>query len=646
MAVAALSFPVLHYALRPEIATSLPLPLTATRPRFIRRFAVTTDSSSSLSSGPAPVDEIEIDAHQPAGNAVYEDEEPSDVDGVKEYFAGAKDLIRPDGGPPRWFSPLVNGGSCSDNAPLLLYLPGIDGIGLGLVKQHRRLAKFFHVWCLHIPVHDRTSFTGLKNLVETTVRSESLRIPSRPIYIVGESLGACLALAVASHNPDIDLVLILANPATSFKRSLLHSLTPLLEAIPYQPYLSSVLNSIAGNPLMMALGLDRSMPLLHAIDELPRPFPMMSSFVSFLTDILPAETLSWKLKMLKSASSYANSRLHAVRSQTLILSSGKDQLQPSQDEAERLCRSLSNCDSRRFDESGHFLFLEDSFELLSVIKGAALYRSGRVHNFVSDYVPPTPFEFQNIYSSYRWLEALASPVMLSTLQDGKIARGLAGLPSEGPVLYVGYHMLLGLELVPLVSRILIERNIHVRGIAHPLMFDRKKDGLLPDLSTYDSFRLMGAVPVSATNFYRLFSSKSHVLLYPGGMREALHRKGEEYKLFWPEQSEFVRMAARFGATIVPFGTVGEDDLGEVIFDYDDIVKIPYLKALIERLTSEAVKLRTDASGEVSNQDVHFPGIRPKFPGRFYYLFGKPIETKGLHDLKDREITRIVCACEI
>lgn len=42
-----------------------------------------------------------------------------------------------------------------------------------------------------------------------------------------------------------------------------------------------------------------------------------------------------------------------------------------------------------------------------------------------------------------------------------------------------------------------------------------------------------------------------------------HLQGEEYKLFWPEQSEFVRMAARFGAKIVPFGVVGEDDIGQV-----------------------------------------------------------------------------------
>lgn len=44
-------------------------------------------------------------------------------------------------------------------------------------------------------------------------------------------------------------------------------------------------------------------------------------------------------------------------------------------------------------------------------------------------------------------------------------------------------------------------------------------------------------------------------------------QGEEYKLFWPEQAEFVRMAARFGAKIVPFGSVGEDDLTQVSLQY-------------------------------------------------------------------------------
>jgi hypothetical protein len=34
-------------------------------------------------------------------------------------------------------------------------------------------------------------------------------------------------------------------------------------------------------------------------------------------------------------------------------------------------------------------------------------------------------------------------------------------------------------------------------------------------------------------------------------------------LFWPEQPEFVRMASRFGAKIIPFGVVGEDDICDV-----------------------------------------------------------------------------------
>jgi hypothetical protein len=45
----------------------------------------------------------------------------------------------------------------------------------------------------------------------------------------------------------------------------------------------------------------------------------------------------------------------------------------------------------------------------------------------------------------------------------------------------------------------------------------------------------------------------------------LFLKGETYKLFWPEKAEFVRMAARYGVTIIPFASVGEDELLEVLF---------------------------------------------------------------------------------
>lgn len=38
-----------------------------------------------------------------------------------------------------------------------------------------------------------------------------------------------------------------------------------------------------------------------------------------LADIIPKDSLLWKLKLLKSAASYANSRLHAVTAEVLVL---------------------------------------------------------------------------------------------------------------------------------------------------------------------------------------------------------------------------------------------------------------------------------------------------------------------------------------
>ncbi|KAK9749964.1 hypothetical protein RND81_02G162300 [Saponaria officinalis] len=585
---------------------------------------------------------------------VLEVEESEKKLSIDDYFDQATVLIESDGGDglPRWFSPLdcCGGGSRKfDNCPLLLYLPGIDGIGLGLILQHQKLGKIFDVWCLHIPVKDRTPFEDLLLLVEQTVISENYRFPERPIYLVGESIGACLALAVAARNPTIDLVLILANPATSFAKSQLLYLLPLLEFIPSElsligiPYAFSLMT---GEPFKTtSAGLQKELRL----EEIYKGLFKQSSFFSVVADILPRDTLMWKLRMMKSAASFVNSRLFAVKAQILLLASGRDPLLPNIEEADRIrvalpkqeIRVLKNtavipkCEIRKFNESGYFMFLEDGIDLVATIKGASFYRRAKIHDHVSDYLPPTDAEFDKICEPFRWISTATGPVMLSTLDDGKIVRGLVGIPTEGPVVLVGYHMLLGLELFPFVMNFLTGRDILLRGLAHPIIFVRTLEEQL-DLSMFDSFRAMGAVPVSASNFYKLLASGSHVLLYPGGMREACHKKGEEYQLFWPERSEFVRMAARFGAKIIPFGVVGEDDIGELVLDSEDQMKIPYLRDLIEK-GSQAVQLRTDSEGEVANQIGYLPGVVPKLPGRFYYFFRKPIDTAGMkQELKDKE----------
>ncbi|CAL5381056.1 unnamed protein product [Camellia sinensis] len=105
-------------------------------------------------------------------------------------------------------------------------------------------------------------------------------------------------------------------------------------------------------------------------------------------------------------------------------------------------------------------------------------------------------------------------------------------------------------------------------------------------------------------------------------------EGETYKLFWPDQPVFVRMAARFGATIVPFATIGEDDIAELVVDYDDLMRISVVNDYLREFNQDGVRLRTEMEGEIAKQDFYFPGLLPKIPGRFYYLFGKPIQTKG------------------
>ena len=114
--------------------------------------------------------------------------------------------------------------------------------------------------------------------------------------------------------------------------------------------------------------------------------------------------------------------------------------------------------------------------------------------------------------------------MFSTMDDGKIVRGLAGIQDEGPVLLVGNHMLWGFESFPFVMQFLREKKVVLHALTHPetFAFEAKDEYIM--IPYTDNMKLFGAIPVSDRNFYKLLSSKSHILLYPGGARESFHRK--------------------------------------------------------------------------------------------------------------------------
>lgn len=187
---------------------------------------------------------------------------------------------------------------------------------------------------------------------------------------------------------------------------------------------------------------------------------------------------------------------------------------------------------------------------MTVIKGTVKYRRTRRHDYVSDFLPPSKKEINyafeemmryfdnetilkllsqkrldhNYLLDFRVLRIATGSVMFSTLEDGKIVRGLSGVPDEGPVLLVGYHNLMGFELFSLVEEFLRQKKVVARGVAHPQLFVTDSGDSLPEFSMNDWFKVFGALPVTPSNLFKLLSSKSHVLLYPGGAREALHFK--------------------------------------------------------------------------------------------------------------------------
>ena len=53
----------------------------------------------------------------------------------------------------------------------------------------------------------------------------------------------------------------------------------------------------------------------------------------------------------------------------------------------------------------------------------------------------------------------------------------------------------------------------------------------------------------------LMEAGQHILVFPGGGREVMRRKGEAYQLIWKQRTGFARLAIEHGYDIIPFGSV-------------------------------------------------------------------------------------------
>jgi len=206
--------------------------------------------------------------------------------------------------------------------------------------------------------------------------------------------------------------------------------------------------------------------------------------------------------------------------------------------------------------------------------------------------------------------------------------GTEHVPSEGAVLMAGNHTVFGMLDIPMFGLEIFEHTGRsVRGLADHIHF------ALPGWR--DLLVRLGAVRGTREECARLFREGHAVLVFPGGGREVCKHMDEKYRLIWKERIGFARLAIEHGVPIVPFASVGVEDMFEIVSDADDILRSP-VGALLKRLgVTEQEWFR---HGELIP-----PLARGKGPmglpriERQYFLIGEPIDVTrfaGQHEDRD------------
>lgn len=224
-----------------------------------------------------------------------------------------------------------------------------------------------------------------------------------------------------------------------------------------------------------------------------------------------------------------------------------------------------------------------------------------------------PFSFKPMRPEHFW--RLTAPMRF---YFDPVFTGIEKLDPKKPVLLVGNHTIYGVVDVPLLlAQIYKERGIAVRALADHAHYQ------IPGWRTM--LDRTGGVEGTRENCARLMQEGAHIMVFPGGAREVAKRKDEKYRLVWKKRYGFVHMAVKYGYTIVPFAAVGPDDMVDVVWDADDIMKSP-----VGRLLGKTGAFAKD--GPLRGGDIIMPISRglgftglPR-PEKFYFAVGDAIET--------------------
>lgn len=568
--------------------------------------------------------------------------------------------------------------------PVLIYLPGLDGFGVSATAQYDDLASSFELW--RMTVDKNTAQPTFAQLVSTVVKfiqdsTKNADDSPREVILVGESFGGLLTCAVAMALKNVKSNkftlkgMTLVNPATSFDETNWEQLVPLLTSLRYLETQEDIVDASGNfnfvNQLPTPYSVLGGMVLSATIPD-GKQFSRILEFIlgtarvssneqmlaasadgfRLLAEYLPASTLETRvLKWLPVGTSVVNNaeRLSKLDVPTLVIAGNDDNMLPTKEEANRLGKLLPDCVKMDVSGAGHFV-LDQRVNLTEVlidshIDPLDIQKNSPSYDAVRDWkLPPDDVVRAVVEKRVKPTRERASPVFFSTdSTTGQRRLGLSLVPTnDRPLLIVGNHQLFGQDLGMIISELLEERNIVARGLAHPTVAEglfrgeqevrtqRRRYEFGEDLRFEgDLFQMFGAVKVSPRNFFRLLQTNQTALLFPGGVREALHGKDEDYKLFWPEKTDFVRIAAKFNATIVPLSAIGAADSVNIVADATELVNLPFgIGENLSNFSKSTVSARFDAKDE---DEIFIPPLAlPKpFPARHYFLFGRSFDTTQL-----------------
>lgn len=216
-----------------------------------------------------------------------------------------------------------------------------------------------------------------------------------------------------------------------------------------------------------------------------------------------------------------------------------------------------------------------------------------------DVPPPRGLELE---LSYQVIKRLFNPLIL----------GADNIP-EQPCLFVGNHSLFALDgwvLGPVMQKKL---NRFVRGLGDKFLFSSPRIG--------DQVLKRGGVMGHPDVCSAMMQAGQDLIVFPGGAYEAVKPASELYELQWKERYGFVKLAARHGYTIMPFGLVGPDEFYGHLMEGQDIPHSA-LGSLLKRVGLLHDDLRSDILPPIPVGALGTPFPKPQ---RCYIGFGEPLD---------------------